>query len=672
MTRLHINMLGPFQVKIDETTADFRTDALRVLLAYLAAHQGRPLRRDSLAALLSPDRPNQEALTYLRNRLTRLRSAIKHDHAAPPWLDIDRKQIALRMGEDVVVDVFELERLLHTVESHPHRTLAGCPTCLEKLDAAAKLMRGEFLEGLNFPRKTWEVWLLAQREHIQQRALTGLTWLREARLVQREWAAGITIAHKQLRLDPYLEGAHRAIMQGQAALGDRTAALGQYALCKQVLWDELGVEPETETVALFETLKNTQASSLISHLSPFQTNLPAEMGRLVGREAEQTALLARLVNPRYRLVTLVGAGGVGKTHLATAVGWQVQNSFADGVWQVSLADMAEDSTAEQVQTAVGEVLGLNNGEKQVTTKQIINHLRSQQCLLIFDNCENVLDALEFIPTWLKRAPEVAILATSREPLNLTGEAVVALAGLPLSTAETLFVERAQMACADFTLHDDNAAQVRYICQLLDGLPLGIALAAAWVRRRSLMQIGVEIGRSLDFLTSRWRDVDPRHRNMRAVLETSWQLLTAAEQTVLAALAVFPATFSREAAQAIAGASLLDLDRLGEKSLLQQEPESEQYQLPGLMRQFAAEKLGDGAQRTAVERQFVTYFYNWAQAHKNHYDQLHPEWINVDTAVAIAHRWGDGEPMLKMMRDESWWQQAAEEKPPCAQARQSNK
>ena len=177
---LKIQLLGSLQVKVGEDTAVFRTDAERVLLATLAAHQAIPQRRDTLAGLLSPDRPDKEALTYLRNRLTRLRKVIGDDTAVPPWLEIDRKQIALRAGDDIVIDVIQFEQCLETVEMHSHRQLAGCPPCLKRLETAVDLVRGELLAGLNFPSETWETWLTAQREHAKQRALEAMTLLRKA------------------------------------------------------------------------------------------------------------------------------------------------------------------------------------------------------------------------------------------------------------------------------------------------------------------------------------------------------------------------------------------------------------------------------------------------------------------------------------------------------------
>lgn len=660
--KLQIELLGSLQVQWGEETAVFRTDALRVLLAYLAVQQGVPQRRDTLAGLLSPDRPDKEALTYLRNRLARLRKAIGDETAVPPYFDIDRKQISLRTGSDIVIDVIQFEQCLNTVETHPHRQLAGCPTCLVLLETAVNLVRGELLAGLNFPSDTWEAWLTPQREHVQQRTLEAMTLLRDAQMTLGEWTAVLDIAHRQLRLEPWLESAHRAIMQAHTHLGDRNAALAQFAQCQQQLFDELGVEPEEETSTLFEQIKANETgldSFLILQPSSFLTNLPLQTGRFFGRKTEQKQLLQRLVDPNYRLITLVGTGGIGKTRLSIEVGRQVKRSFPDGVWFVPLE--AIKGGAEQIKIAVGEAVGLGQEGKQLTGEQVIAILRDKQLLLIFDNSEVALDDITFIPEWLKRAPQIAILATSREPLNFQAESVISLDGLPtgdaeISAAEALFAERGQMARDDFIVSADNLPQVRQICELVDGSPLGISLAAAWVRRRSLPQIIAEIGRSLDFLSTRLRDVDPRHRNMRAVFETSWQLLSPEEQAILAALSVFSTTFTAVSAEQVTGATLFDLDLLCEKSLLQQQHESERYVMHSLVRQFAADKL---ATRTpTVDHAFVAHFYQLAHEHQDDYAALQAEWGNLGTAVTKAHTaqsWPDVLNMVQVL-DEPWFRQ----------------
>ncbi|RME58223.1 MAG: hypothetical protein D6790_12245, partial [Caldilineae bacterium] len=580
------------------------------------------------------------------------------EDASPPWFLVDRKQIVLRRGEDVVVDLVRFQDLMRGVETHAHRRLAGCPACLARLEEAVALVRGEFLAGLYFPSDVWESWLLAQREHYTQRALEAMTWLRDAYREQGAWEAVLDAAQRQLSLEPWLETAHRVIMQAHFHLGDRNAALAQYERCAAILWEELGVEPEEETRRLHRQILDGGLSTPAAPAS--RGNLPPPTTPFFGREAEQGRLLHLLVDPTHRLITLVGPGGMGKTHLALEVGGQVAQSFADGVWFVSLDGVI--GGAEQVQVAIGEALGLGQGERQLTGAQVLARLRDKQMLLILDNCETALDALGFIPGWLRRAPGLAILATSRTPLNFQSESVVWLAGLPQGQEETpgpaeeMFAALAQMARDSFALSAQNLAQVRRICAQVEGLPLGIALAAAWIRRRSLAQITDALGRSLDVLSTNLRDVTPRHRSIRAAFETSWAMLETEQQQVLAALSVFPGAFSPEAAARVAGASLFHLDALCEHSLLQQDQEAERYTLHSLVRQFAAEKLAGAA--PAVERAFVAHFRAFARSHRNDYARLQPEWTNLAAAVAKAHAQGDWPAVLDLVHtlDEPWFRQ----------------
>ena len=654
---LKIDLLGTFQVWVGHELADFRTDAERALLAYLAVHQGIPQRRDVLAGLLSPDRSDAEALTYVRNRLTRLRDAL-HDHdGARSWFEIDRKQITLRQSDAISVDVTLVSQIVKRVESHHHRQLSGCLPCLEALDTALDFVRGELLAGLNVASDVWETWLIGQREHYHQQALAALTHLREARLERHEWADVLAIAQRQLQIEPWLEAAHRAMMTAYYQLGDRTSALAQFEHCHQQLWEELGVEPDPQTQELRQLISDQQVVLAKSPTIP--GNLPLQHGVFVGRDEEQAHLLTRLADPNYRLITIVGAGGMGKTRLSIEVGARAKANFSDGVWFVALD--AVTSNAEQIKIAIGEAAGLAHDNKQLSGDQVFAILRDKRVLLILDNSEIVLDHMRFIADWLKRAPHLTILTTSREPLNFQAESVLLLQGLPTgdvaaNCAEVLFAEHARMADAGFALTAETLPLVRDICSMVDGSPLGIALAAAWVRRRSLSQIRDEIHHSLDFLSSRLRDIEPRHRSMRAVFEASWQLLTADEQTILAKLSIFPDTFTAHAAAAITHAELVDLDVLCEKSLLQQRHESERYVMHGLLRQFARDKLGK--KMAIVDHAFITYYAAQAVQHQHHYDRLQPEWRNFAVLISKAHHHKAWQILLESVQalDEAWFRQ----------------
>ncbi|MFK7802896.1 MAG: BTAD domain-containing putative transcriptional regulator [Anaerolineae bacterium] len=666
---LKISFLGPFAVsQNDAPVIGFKTDHSRAILAITAYHRGVPQRRDALAGMLWPDAPNDKALKYFRVELNRLRPVIGDADADPAHFFINRKEIEFNPDSHAIVDVVLFESLLDEVNQHGHRTLAGCPSCISKLEQAAELYQGEFMAGFNLNSDVWQQWLTKQREGFKLQALELFGLLCGVQQERGEWASVLELGQKQIELDPWHEDGYQALMRASYSLGDRAGAMGWYEACEKVLYEELGVDPSAETLDLQQQILDDELDFDSGGALEIPDNLPVQTSPFFGREAEKEQLLKLLVDPNYRLVTLVGAGGIGKTRLSIEIGQQVKESFPDGVWFVQMADLTQSGGGmERLKIAVGEAAGLNAGQdgKQFSGDQVIAILREKRMLLIFDNSETVLDDLSFIPEWLKRAPGVAILASSREPLNFQTESVIHLAGLPInspsgdSAAIGLFGERGRMAREDFEVTADNLPQVGQICEMVGGSPLGIALAAAWLRRRSLVQIIESVGKSLDFLTSRMRDIDPRHRSMRAVFETSWQLLAPEEQEVFAALSVFPGSFGEEAAEKIAGAMLFDLDALCEKSLLMQQHEDERYLMHGLVRQFAADKLKESGSLATVQREFIDYFYLFASVNKQDYAQLRPEWSNFSAGIVLAHELELWQLLLDFvgLLDEPWFRQA---------------
>lgn len=679
---LKISLLGPFAVSQDNAPVlGFKTDFSRAILALTAYHRGIPQRRDAIAGMLWPDAPNDKALKYFRVELNRLRPVIGDAEANPAHFFINRKEIEFNPDSQAVVDVVQFESLLDEVAQHGHRTLAGCPSCISKLEQAADLYAGEFMDGFHLNSDVWQAWVTKQREGFKIQAADLFGQLTEVQVERGEWDAALELAQRLIAIDPWKEEAYQALMRGNYFLGDRAAAMGWYEACEKVLYEELGVDPSAETLDLQQQILDDELDLISTGSVTVPDNLPVQTSPFFGREAEKEKLQTLLVDPNYRLVTLVGAGGIGKTRLSIEVGQRVKESFPDGVWFVQLADLSNGM--ENVKIAVGEAAGLATDDKQLSGDQVIAILREKKMLLIFDNSETMLNDIAFIPEWLKRAPGIAILASSREPLNFQTETVVYLSGLELNAgADTLeeagaavglFGERGKMARSDFEMTAEQLPLVQDICQMVGGSPLGIALAAGWLRRRSLTQIIDSIGQSLDFLTSKMRDIDPRHRSMRAVFETSWELLEPEEQEVFAALSVFPSNFSEAAASKICGASLFDLDELCEKSMLQQMQEAERYQMHGLLRQYGAGKLAEvqqtaksslaraeaGSTQTEVEAAFVTYFSTFATLNKADYDKLRPEWANFSAAIEIAQGQQAWQQVLDLTNtlDEPWFRQA---------------
>ena len=330
------------------------------------------------------------------------------------------------------------------------------------------------------------------------------------------------------------------------------------------------------------------------NISSPKTNLPIFPTPLIGREHELERLSELLHDPQCRLLTLVGTGGIGKTRLAIETATQMENEFADGVYFIPLAPV---NSSRYIVPVIADSIGFNfQGANPTDPKtQLLNYLKEKQILLLVDNLEHLLNEqsiTELLAELMQQAPRIKLITTSRESLNLQGEWVFEVHGLPIPENEDmegnsveLFLQRARRAHVGFTASIKDYPAILRICTLVDGIPLGIELAATWVRTLSCVEIAKEIERGLDFLSVSVRDLPARHRSMRAVFDHSWKLLSEDEQSVLARLSVFRGGFSLEAAEQIAGATLFMLSSLVTKSLIRRSGEG-RYDLHELLRQYA--------------------------------------------------------------------------------------
>jgi len=332
------------------------------------------------------------------------------------------------------------------------------------------------------------------------------------------------------------------------------------------------------------------------------TNLPAQLTSFIGREKE----LADVTNlvAKYRLVTLIGTGGVGKTRLSIKVGEGQITNFSDGVWLVELAPLDNPQLIPQTVTST---LGVPISAAQPIAENIFNFLLAKTALLIFDNCEHLLDAVAgLIDDLLKQCPHLKILATSREGMGIMGEATYIVPAMTLPDANQildtirdlgsvrLFVERARLVDFDFSLTMDNASFIGQICHRLDGIPLALELAAVQVSQFSLVEIAKQLEDSFHILTGGNRTALPRQQTIRASIDWSWNLLTDDERALLRCLSVFVGGWTLEAAQAVCGGNLLTLvNSLVKKSLVVQNQAKggeKRYHFHELIRQYTREKL----------------------------------------------------------------------------------
>lgn len=670
MTQLHLSLLGPFQATVDgRPVAAFPTDKVRGLLAFLALEPDRPHRREALAGLLWPERPEEDARRNLRQSLHRLRTTL--DGAAPGLADrlLHADQITVRLDPAaLLLDVAEFRRLLAEVEAHRHRTLPTCQPCVERLRQAVDLYRGELLAGLSLPdAPTFEEWQTIQREASHYQAVTALQALAEAYDARRDYDQAHAVALRLLALEPWQEAAHRLAMRGLALSGQRSEALAHYEACRRLLVEELGEEPSAETKALYWQIAagELQAASDAGRV-PLH-GCPGQFTRFVGRQRELAELLDLLHNPDCRLITLLGPGGMGKTRLAIEAAQAaaaMTANYPDGVYFVRLEDVPDpDLLAPTLAHGLGLAVEVGQPAQQVAA-----FLRSRQVLLVLDNFEQHLAGVGLVADLLRAAPGVQIIVTSQAPLDLRAEWRLNLEGLAYPPEEAapdaleqydavqLFAQAARQARPGFAPNAADMTAVAAICRLVQGMPLAIELAAAWVRMAGCAAIAAEIERNLDFLAARLHDLPARQRSVRAVFDYAWRLLSPAEQAVLAQICLLRGNFSLPAALAVCGTGAAELGRLLDRSLVSRAAQ-DRFTVHPLVRQFGVELLERSGVAEQTRASHAAYFSRiaseWAAGLRGRGDQqaaLNALALDVENLI-VAWEWaterGD-EPVLLAM------------------------
>lgn len=547
MHRIKLHLFGSFYITLDDKPlTKFRSDKVRALLAYLVLEARRPLWRTLLAELLWHGYTSKTARHSLRMALLNLRQLFADFEGL---LIIDRQTVQLNTSHpDFWCDILEFEALYDSSLQHTHLSLTRCLICHESLQAAKSLYEGNLLRGFVIEdSESFEAWRQAKQERYEK---------------QRE---------KLLR----------------------------------ILDTPLALPPD---------------------------NLPRQITPFVGRQKELAMIRHKILDSDYPLVTLVGEGGIGKTRLALAVAEEVKNSFVDGVWFVPLGGISSPNKDDAhfipplydtLAATMSKVLNIPFHSQESPTVNLFDYLRDKQLLLILDNFEHLIDGAPFIWQLLQQAHYVKVLITSRQRLSLQTEYAFRVHGLSFpvarceeaQSAETyssiqLFIERADRTLPGFTLQPENSPAVIQICQFVEGLPLGLELAAALVEEQSVTEIARSLQiASIDTLTTSMPDLPARHRSIRAVFEYSWQLLSEREATILAQCSVFESGLTEDAAIMVTQSTVKELQTLVDHSLLREisiNNVTKRYEFHELVKEFVGEKI-DAHQKEEVQERHGLYY-----------------------------------------------------------------
>ncbi|MFC8129849.1 BTAD domain-containing putative transcriptional regulator [Streptomyces sp. NPDC057302] len=612
---MRYRILGTTQAfHADGTAIAVGGSRLRALLTVLALRAPRPVPAAALVDEVWGGEPPADATGALQALVGRLRRAI----GAEAITSTDGGYRLCAAPDDI--DLYRFDRL---AGEGAHALADGdAAKAAAILDDALALWQGPALADL--PDRTaeaarWE----ARRLEARRARLAAALALGRAEQVLPELAA-LCDAHP---LDEPLQALRLRALRGA---GRPAQALAEYDGVRRLIADRIGADPGPELRALHEELlhDDTPQPPRAAAGPPRgpQGNLRARLTSFVGREDDIEAIRDDLT--RARLVTLLGPGGAGKTRLSQEAAEAYADGVPDGVWLAELAPVEDpDAVPEAVLTALGaretvlrgagaeELRAVSEWHGDDPVVRLTEHCASRRMLLILDNCEHVIDAAAHLADrLLAHCPGLTVLATSREPLGVPGELLRPVEPLPEPIALRLLADRGAAARPDFRIEDDPSAAAE-ICRRLDGLPLGIELAAARLRMLTPRQIADRLDDRFRLLTNGARTVLPRQQTLRAVVDWSWDLLDTAERTVLRRLSVFAGGCDLAAAEAVCGEPQpLDVaDVLGslvDKSLVVAAPSAQggmRYRLLETVGEYAGERLEEAGDREAAERAHLVYF-----------------------------------------------------------------
>lgn len=604
----NLKCFGGFHLEVNGNPIhNFRSGKARALLVYLAVESPRRFRRSHLAGILWSEFREDQALHSLRQTLVWLKKAMPDFNNQTPLLITSQDTIGINPEINIHVDLLDFENYSKNALKYFRQEKHLDHINILNLKKAIDLFKGSFLERFTMDESPlFDEWVLTIRENTDQKAAELLALLCEYHERRREYDLASEYADRIITLTPWDEPAYVHSMRLHALRKHWSTAKKRYFQLKDYLKKNFSIEPIKSVSDLYEEIRHLSIDDrlLLPKILPAGSCLPTTSSPFIGRKEEIEELINMLSDPKIRLVTLVGIGGIGKSRLAIEIGIQLYGLYVNGNFFVSLR---ETSGVEGIIHQIAECMDISFSGTTSPQSQLLNYLREKRCLLILDCFEHLLDHDEnliLLTVILKQAPGVKFLITSREPLRLEEEHIFPIHGLGYDSekermlqghlqpdAITLFENKAKQVNHHFTFDNANRKTAEKICQFVEGHPLSIELLASNTRTHNLNDLLSEIERGLLSIKSSICNGLPDQKSLGTVLERSWDLLDHSQQRSLARLACFQGGFSLDAAIEVGETSKEILITLADKSLIKSGP-NERLALHELIRQFSLQKANE--------------------------------------------------------------------------------
>ncbi len=624
MPFLQLQCFGIFQVKLaGNSRVPFGTEKVRALLAYLAIECDHPVTRQFLTGLLWPDQPEKTAQHNLRQALSTLRKLLQDESHEEPFILVIGDSLQFNTRADQWVDVHRFQEQMEKGLSLAQGKRKNSRPNIACLQTGLALYQGQFLSQFTLDdSNSFDEWVFMQRENCNQRAIQALSTLADYHERREEYHPAYLATEKLSALAPWDEAAHLQAIRLLALQGQWNQAQARYQTMCNIFTRQMALEPSPEATDLLDQVRKCSVNnSVFSPRYPKPVhNIQLPPDPFFGRQLELENLAEMIANPENQLITLLGVGGTGKSRLALQVAYVQIGLFSDGVWFVPIKELG-------VIQSITDTLSIDLSSESQPLEILTRYLRDKNLLLVLDSFEHVQNEVEIISKLVEAGPNIVVLVTSRQRLNLRHELVFLVEGLenpPLIiqtaaepekySASALFLARMRRLRNGLSLNDDDFHALATICRLLNGLPLGLELAAAATWSNSLTEIAQAIQNNLDFLENRCSDVPTRHRSMRAAFDYSWKLLTAEQKLIFKHLSVFEGSFQRSAAETIINCNMRDITDLLDRSLLHQ-TQNGRFEIPEPILPYISEHLDQsGTEKHHFLRQHANYYTELFESH----------------------------------------------------------